>query len=153
MKVELWCIGKTKSKYLTPGMDEYVRRIDRYFPFRMVCLPGSKAKASGRMQSDEFARVQARIKTGDHLVLLDEGGSTYDSPGFADWLEGVLGKSRNRLVFLIGGPYGFSPEMYETADEMISLSKMTFPHDLIRLAFLEQLYRACTIMRKEPYHH
>ena len=128
MKTILIQVGKTVNKHFIAGISDYVERINHYMPF------------------------ECQLQTSDTVVLLDEHGREYRSIEFASWLEQKRNTAR-RLVFVIGGPYGFSPSVYQRANEQLSLSKMTFSHQMIRLTFAEQVYRACTIIKGEPYHH
>lgn len=143
MKAILIIVGKTREPYIQAGVDEYVRRIGRYMPFRVEVAPEERGSVG----------ALRLLRENDYVVLLDERGREYRSVEFAEWLNRMQGMSARRLAFVIGGAYGFSEEMYERADEKISLSKLTFSHELARLVFAEQLYRACTILRHEPYHH
>lgn len=143
MKAVLIIVGKTREPYIQAGVDEYVRRIGRYMPFRVEVAPEERGSVG----------TLRLLRENDYVVLLDERGREYRSVEFAEWLNRMQGMSARRLAFVIGGAYGFSKEVYERADEKISLSKLTFSHELARLVFAEQLYRACTILRHEPYHH
>lgn len=143
MKAVLIIVGKTREPYIQAGVDEYVRRIGRYMPFRVEVAPEERGSVG----------ALRLLRENDYVVLLDERGREYRSVEFAEWLNRMQGMSARRLAFVIGGAYGFSEKMYERADEKISLSKLTFSHELARLVFAEQLYRACTILRHEPYHH
>ncbi|MCI2082094.1 MAG: 23S rRNA (pseudouridine(1915)-N(3))-methyltransferase RlmH [Bacteroidales bacterium] len=140
MKVTLLLKGKTTDSYLKTGMDDYAARIGRYVNFEVVELKDSQD-------------LLKKIKPSDHLVLLDENGNAYDSVSWARHLESFFVHSSKDLVFAVGGPYGFTAREYARGDEMVSLSKMTFSHQLVRVIFLEQLYRAMTIIKGEPYHH
>jgi 23S rRNA (pseudouridine1915-N3)-methyltransferase len=156
MKVTLWQIGKTAFPYLEEGMGIYESRLKRYLPFQVETLPDVKnaQKLSGaQLKTKEGELILARLKPDDHLVLLDERGKMYASREWAKVWEGELMKPHKRIIFLIGGAYGFSEKVYERANAKLSLSKMTFSHQMIRLFFLEQLYRAMTILRNEPYHN
>lgn len=156
MKVEFWAIGKTREAWLREGVGVYCKRLRRYLPFGMVEIPD--VKGGGRLAERELVRREGeallgRLKAGDRLVLLDERGTARGSKGLARQLERRLQGADRRLVFAAGGAYGFSPAVHERADEQLSLSKMTLSHQLVRLFFCEQLYRAMTILRGEPYHH
>lgn len=149
-------VGKTGSANLKAGIEEYARRINRYIPFDIVALPDVKTSR----KLTEMAQKQAegemmlqRIQGGDHVVLLDERGRELTSREFSLDLERKAQTVAKQLWFIVGGPYGFSPAVYSRANEKLSLSKMTFPHEMVRLFFTEQLYRAFTIQRNEPYHH
>lgn len=155
MKVELWAIGKTNEAYLETGIEIFSKRLGHYLPFSMSLLPDIKAKVSdiAILKKEEGRGVLAKIAPGDWLVLLDERGQQFSSPEMSRWLEKRLHSNQRRLIFLIGGAFGFSDEVYGRANEQISLSKLTFSHQMVRLFFVEQLYRAMTIIRNEPYHN
>jgi len=155
MRITLIENGKTRDPFIREGVELFQKRIERYVPFRIETLPDLKNARTLNMQEvqkKEGALLLKRIKDRDYLVLLDERGSSYDSIAFAEHLNQLEAKI-SHLVFAIGGPYGFSEELYTHAREKISLSKMTFSHQLVRLIFMEQLYRAFTILKGEPYHH
>ena len=155
MKTELLLVGKTTDKNLQAGIDDYVGRIGHYMPFALTVIPelkNTKSLSEEQQKSLEGEAILKLLQPSDTLVILDEKGREYRSIEFASWLAKRQQTTR-RLVFLIGGPYGFSEAIYERANEKISLSKMTFSHQLVRLIFAEQLYRACTINKNEPYHH
>jgi len=131
------------------------KRLVHYVPFKIETIPDLKNTRNLTMkevQNQEAALWMKRIKSTDHLVLLDERGKEFDSIAFAEHLNALEGRV-NHLIFVIGGPYGFSEEVYRKAQAKISLSRLTFSHQLVRLIFLEQLYRAYTILKGEPYHH
>lgn len=156
MKIVLLAVGKTSHSYLVPGIENYIKRIGYYIPFDMLIIPDIKntKSLSFEQQKDlEGQSIQKMLEPNDYVVLLDEHGKDFTSINFSKYIESKMNTVPKRLVFIIGGPYGFSNEIKNIAKEKISLSKMTFPHDLIRLVFIEQLYRAMTIMRNEPYHH
>ncbi|MBX2892370.1 MAG: 23S rRNA (pseudouridine(1915)-N(3))-methyltransferase RlmH [Saprospiraceae bacterium] len=155
MKVELWAIGKTSEKYLETGIEIFEKRLKNYLPFSWTILPDVKLKTTNgaQLKQEEGKMALAKINPDDYLVLLDERGQELGSVQLARWLERRLAASHRRLIFLIGGAFGFSPEVYARANEQLSLSKMTFNHLMARLFFLEQLYRAMTILRNEPYHN
>lgn len=155
MKTILLQVGQTQDRRLTSLIADYASRIGHYMPFemRVVSLPksaGSMPEAVQRRREGEL--LLGQVADGDTLVLLDERGDERRSVDFASWLQKKANTTR-RMVFAIGGPYGFSDDVYRRADSMISLSRMTFSHQMVRLVFTEQLYRACTILRGEPYHH
>lgn len=155
MKTTLILVGKTTNKHLTTVIDDYVGRIGHYMPFSVVVVPelkNTKALSEEQQKEREGELILQKIKPTDTLVLLDERGSELSSVAFSQWLQRKQSSARN-LVFVIGGPYGFSKAVYNRADEQLSLSRMTFSHQLIRVVFAEQLYRACTIIKGEPYHH
>lgn len=156
MKIMLMAVGRTQSDYLVTGIDNYVKRINRYMPFELKVIPDIKAtrSLSEQQQKDAEGRLMlAALQPGDVMILLDERGKQYSSREFAAVVDRYALQSVKRLVFVIGGPYGFSKEMYDRADSQLSLSKMTFSHEMVRLFFTEQIYRAMTILRGEPYHH
>lgn len=156
MKIHFLVVGKTTEKYMQTGIDEYVRRLLRYIPFSMEVLPELKNAKNLTFEQQKEKDSQAilnALQDGDYVVLLDEKGKEYSSVAFSDYLARKMQIVPKRLVFVVGGPYGFSVEMYDRANEKLSVSKMTFSHQMIRLIFVEQLYRAMTIMRGEPYHH
>lgn len=149
-------VGKTTSANLRSGIEEYGRRINRYIPFDIIELPDVKTSRKLTEQAQKQAEGEMmlqRIQGGDFVVLLDERGREMTSREFAADLERKTLTVAKQLWFIVGGPYGFSPAVYSRANEKLSLSKMTFPHEMVRLFFTEQLYRACTIQRNEPYHH
>ena len=156
MKILLLCIGRTREKDVASSIERYCARIPHYIPFRMDCLPDVKtgpAMTPERQKALEGEKILASLQPGDFLLLLDERGREYTSREFAGWLDKKSVSLSGRLVLAVGGPYGFSKEVYERADSMLSLSKMTFPHELVRLFIVEQLYRAMAILRGKPYHH
>lgn len=156
MKIQLLVVGKTSSKYLSEGIGEYVKRVSRYVPFELRVLSDvktSKAMTPGRQKDLEGAAMLACVQPGDHVVLLDERGAGMTSREFSRFVDRKMVSLPRNLIFIIGGPYGFSGDVYKRADEMLSLSRMTFSHEMVRLFMVEQLYRAMTILRGEPYHH
>ncbi|MFA4181201.1 23S rRNA (pseudouridine(1915)-N(3))-methyltransferase RlmH [Xylanibacter rodentium] len=155
MKTLLILVGKTADKNFTAGINDYVQRINHYMPFDIITIPelkNTKKLTENQQKQLEGELIVKYIQTSDYVVLMDEHGKEYRSTDFAKWLVQKQNTAR-RLVFVIGGPYGFSQQIYDKANEMISLSKMTFSHQMVRLIFTEQLYRACTIIKGEPYHH
>ena len=155
MKSELILVGKTNNKHFVYCIDDYVERIGHYMPFSVTTIPelkNTKALTEELQKDREGELILKQIQLSDWVVLLDEHGVERRSVEYAAWLQQKQQQGR-RLVFVIGGPYGFSPAVYERANEKISLSRMTFSHQMVRLIFVEQLYRACTIIKGEPYHH
>jgi len=155
MKVECWCLGKTSEPYLKEGIEVYVKRLGFYFPFQWVELPDVKpklldAQALKRAEGQLFLQ---KIKPEDYVVLLDEAGREYTSVELSVWLERRFNAAPKRVLFLVGGAFGFSPDLYGRAQEKWSLSRLTFSHQMIRLFAVEQLYRAMTILKNEPYHN
>lgn len=156
MKVELWAIGKTNERYLEDGMALYEKRLKHYLPFQWSVLPdikGAGSLSAQQVKAKEGESILSKLKDDDLLILLDERGRSLSSEGFATYLDKKLQQSQRRLIFLIGGAYGFSDALYERAQDQLSLSSMTFSHQMVRLFFMEQLYRAMTILRNEPYHN
>lgn len=155
MKIELIQVGKTVNKIFVEGINEYLGRIKYYVPFNITTIPeikNTKSLSESQQKTLEGTLILKQLQAQDTVVLLDEHGKEFRSVEFAAWLEKQQQVAR-RLVFVIGGPYGFSDDVYERANSKISLSKMTFSHQMVRLIFCEQLYRACTIIQGEPYHH
>lgn len=155
MKIEVIQVGKTVNKIFVEGINEYLGRIKHYVPFNITTIPeikNTKSLSESQQKTLEGTLILKQLQAQDTVVLLDEHGKEFRSVEFAAWLEKQQQVAR-RLVFVIGGPYGFSDDVYERANSKISLSKMTFSHQMVRLIFCEQLYRACTIIQGEPYHH
>ncbi len=156
MKITLLAIGKTDDKHLETLIKMYSKRLGHYVPFALEILPDiKKAKhlSEDQQKQLEGAEILKRTNTSDHLILLDEKGNTYNSVKFANFLQKKMNGGLKNLIFVIGGPYGFSPEIYERSQGKVSLSAMTFSHQMVRLFMVEQLYRGFTILRNEPYHH
>ena len=156
MKISLVVIGKTDAAYFVDAINEYKNRLVHYIPFEMEVIPDIKNVKNLREDQQKEKEGEVILKTlqsGDYLVLLDEHGKSFTSMEFATYIERKMHVVPKRLVFVIGGPYGFSEAVYKAASEKISLSKMTFSHQMIRLIFVEQIYRAMTILNNEPYHH
>lgn len=155
MKTILLLIGKTQNKHFVAGINDYAERISHYMPFSITTIPelkNTKNLSEQQQKEQEGELIMKQLQPSDTVVLLDEHGKEYRSIEFASWLEKKQLNAR-RLVFIIGGPYGFSQDVYTRANEMVSLSQMTFSHQMVRLVFTEQIYRACTILKGEPYHH
>ena len=156
MKVALILVGKTVNKHFVELIDEYAGRVKHYIGFDMVTIPelkNTKNLSVEQQKQQEGALILKQLQSGDCVVLLDEHGKEFRSVEFAKYMEQKMQTVSKRLVFVIGGAYGFSPDVYAQANEKLSLSKMTFSHQMIRMIFVEQLYRAMTIMKGEPYHH
>ena len=156
MKVKLILIGKTKSKFLLDGENEYVKRLKHYCKFSELII--SDIKNAGKLSKKELKEkegnlVLTSIKNSDYVVLLDDKGLTLSSTGFAEFLNKKMVSSTSELVFVVGGAFGFSESVYKRANTKLSLSKMTFSHQMVRLIFKEQLYRAFSILKGEKYHH
>ena len=152
--LRLLLVGKTTDKHLDTLIADYQQRLTHYLPFEIKVLPDLKAgKLSFEQQKQlEGERILAAVPANARLILLDERGKQFRSMDFATYLEKQLAATPN-IIFVVGGPYGFSKDVYDRADNMLSLSLMTFSHQMIRLLFIEQLYRAMTILKNEPYHH
>ena len=156
MKIVLIVVGKTDNSFWNDALKVYRERLMHYIPFEMVIVPdvkNAKNMPETEQKDIESSMLLKNLQTGDYCVLLDERGQDFTSVQFAFWLEKKMHSVPKRLVFLIGGPYGVSNEVYQAASEKIALSKMTFSHQMIRPIFVEQLYRAMTILRNESYHH
>jgi 23S rRNA (pseudouridine1915-N3)-methyltransferase len=156
MKTALLQTGKTTDRNISALFDLYAGRIKKYSVFEVITIPELKntknMPVKDQKEKEGLKLIQA-LKNEDYVVLLDERGRELRTVEFADWIEKINNTSGKRVVFVIGGPWGFSDAVYERADLKMSLSKMTFPHQLVRLLFIEQLYRAFTIIKGEPYHH
>jgi 23S rRNA (pseudouridine1915-N3)-methyltransferase len=155
MRITLLQTGKTRDRFIIEGVEEFRKRVVRYAPFTIETVPdlkNTRNMSTKEIQQKEGDMILKRIKAGDYLILLDEHGKEFHSLGFARHLNALEGRV-NQVVFVIGGPYGFSEQVYRRANEKFSLSKLTFSHQLIRLLFMEQIYRAFTILKGEPYHH
>jgi 23S rRNA (pseudouridine1915-N3)-methyltransferase len=155
MKITLFWIGKTDEPYLRQGTELYESRIGKYLDFQAITIPDvRKGQMTPARQSElEATALLEKISPRDDVFLLDERGEMFSSAEMARFLEKKMLESTRNLVFVIGGPYGFHEKLYQRAQGTISLSRMTFSHQMVRLLFLEQLYRALTIIRGEPYHH
>ena len=156
MKIRLLLIGKTEENFLKTGISTYEMRVKRYIPFEIVEIPalknaGTLSQAEHNLR--ESALIQKQIFPGDLLVLLDEHGQEMRSSEFAIFLNKQFSSGNKNLVFVVGGPFGFDPSLKKKASIILSLSRMTFSHQMVRLFFAEQLYRALTILRGESYHH
>ncbi len=156
MKIVIIAVGKTSIGYVACGVEEFLKRANRYVPTELIVIPdvkSSKALSEDAQKQQEGRSIIAALQPGDIVTLLDERGKELTSREFSSMIERRMVQGIKRLVFVIGGPYGFSNEVYERADSKLSLSRMTFTHEMVRLFFMEQIYRAMTIMRGEPYHH
>lgn len=156
MKITLLCVGRTEYPPFREATDRYLKRIPHYVPIEYVELPDIKTTKSlteQKQKEQEGKTLLSKLNNSDYVVLLDERGREYTSRQFSEFIQSKMVCLPGRLVFVVGGPYGFSEEVYSRANSKLSLSKMTFPHELVRLFFVEQIYRAMTIMRGEPYHH
>lgn len=156
MTIKLLTIGKTDDKALQNLIDTYVNRLGHYNRFEFEIIPDLKKTKSLSVDQQKTAEgklILEKVTTSDVVVLLDENGKQFTSEAFSEYIQKRLNSGMKQLMFVIGGPYGFSEEVYARADAKISLSKMTFSHQMVRLFFVEQLYRAFSILRNEPYHH
>ncbi|HWV74390.1 MAG TPA: 23S rRNA (pseudouridine(1915)-N(3))-methyltransferase RlmH [Pseudosphingobacterium sp.] len=156
MKISLICIGKTDESYLNVGIEKYLNRLKHYINFTLNIIPdikNTKNLTQEQQKSKEAEQILKQLNQTDTIVLLDEKGSAPRSIDFAKFIDRHMLNSTQHLVFIIGGPYGFDRSIYDRAHSKLSLSNMTFSHQMIRLFFIEQLYRAHTILRGEPYHH
>ncbi len=156
MKIALLVVGRTVEQHYITAINEYIGRTKHFVSFDMEVIPelkNTRNLSMDQQKEKEGELILKALQPGDRVVLLDEYGKEYRSLDFAYWLEKKMNTVSKRLVFVIGGPYGFSRKVYEAAQEKISLSKMTFSHQMVRLIFVEQLYRAFTILNNGPYHH
>lgn len=156
MKITLLVIGKTDAKYFVDAIAEYQKRLVHYIPFDLEVIPdikNVKNLSEEQQKAKEGELILKSLQAGDYLVLLDDKGKEYTSVKFAEYIEKKMHAVPKRLIFVVGGPYGFSDEVYSRANEKLTLSRMTFSHQMVRLIFVEQLYRAMTILNNEPYHH
>ena len=156
MKVVLLVVGKTTDRHFEAGIAEYASRLSHYLQFSIEVIPELKSTRSmsqGEQKEREAIMIAKALQPSDHVVLLDEHGSERTSIEFARWMQRKMAMGLRRLVFIIGGPYGFADSVHMLAKEKVSVSRMTFSHQMIRLIFVEQIYRAMTILGGEPYHH
>ena len=156
MQIKLLAIGKTDNKAIQTLIDDYSSRLGHYIRFELEVIPDlkqSKSLSEALQKEKEGELILKKLSSSDELILLDERGKTYSSLEFSDYLQKKMNSGLKQLVLVIGGPYGFSESVYARANGKISLSKMTFSHQMIRMIIAEQLYRAFTIIRNEPYHH
>lgn len=155
LKVRLISVNKTSERWIKEGCEEYIKRLRRYLTLEVVDVEPvtSGRKSQADQKAEEGRLVLKQLKPGDFLILLDEQGRQNSSEEMADWINKKFVSVSSDIVFVIGGPYGFDDQLLKRANEKISLSKMTFTHQMVRLFFLEQLYRSMTILKNEPYHH
>jgi len=156
MKITLLVVGKTEDKYLIEGIDKYLNRLKHYIGFNLMVIPdlkNTKNLTEAQQKSKEAELILKQVNNSDLLILMDEKGKKYSSVAFANYLNKQMIGSIQHMVFVIGGPYGFDESVYKRANGSISLSDMTFSHQMVRLFFVEQLYRAFSILKGEPYHH
>lgn len=156
MKTLLLLVGRTTEPAFAQAIGEYVQRTRRYLTFDLEVIPelkNTRSLSAAEQKEREADLILRALQPGDHMVLLDEGGREMRSVEFAEWMRRKMNTLPRRLVFVVGGPYGFSPRVYQAAREKLSLSRMTFSHQMVRLIFVEQLYRAMSILNGSPYHH
>lgn len=156
MKGVLIVVGKTTDKRFEAIIQEYIERIRHYIPFTIEVIPelkNTKGLSQDEQKKREGEQILKNLQAGDYIVLLDEHGSERNSMDFASWMQKKMVAGPKRLVFIVGGPYGFSDAIHQKGNEEISLSRMTLSHQMIRMFFVEQIYRAMTILNGEPYHH
>ena len=153
MKLRLLWVGKTQEEWLKSGIDEYRRRIGRYFPIEISEVREEKGAEAETMRQKECERLEKALARGSRLVLLDERGEELTSPQFADVIGRYRDSGTQELAFAIGGAYGFSESIRSRAHRTVALSRMTFTHQMVRLFLVEQIYRGCTILNNEHYHH
>jgi 23S rRNA (pseudouridine1915-N3)-methyltransferase len=149
-------VGATDKKYLLEGIEDYQKRLIHYIPFEIKVIAdirNSRNFSADQQKEREGKAILDLVSTGDELVLLDVEGAEFSSSGLANWIGKRMLAGTRQLIFVVGGPYGFSDDVYKRANSNMSLSRLTFPHQLVRLLFIEQLYRAMTIIKGEPYHH
>ena len=156
MNIKLITIGKTDNKNLQTLIEEYKKRLSFYIKFNLEIIPdikNVKNLSEAQQKEKEGELILSKIAPTDNLILLDENGKTFSSVGFSEFLQKKMNAGIKTLVFVIGGPYGFSETVYQKANGKVSLSEMTFSHQMVRLFVIEQLYRSFTILKNEPYHH
>ena len=156
MKITLLVIGKTEDKYIKEGIEKYLNRLKHYIKFELIEIPelkNTKSLSEEQQKVKEAELLSKQLSNQDYVVLLDERGSEFTSVQFSTFINKKMIGSIQNLVFIVGGPYGFAPLLQSIAKDKISLSKMTFSHQMVRLFFVEQIYRAFTILKGEPYHH
>jgi len=156
MQIKLMCIGKSVKGFLEDGEKHYLDKLKHYINFKVEMYPDvkqSKQTSEDEIKKKEGELFLSKLSSSDTVVLLDEHGKQFSSIDFSEFLQGYMNRGLKTLVFVVGGPYGFSDEMYSRANGQLSLSKMTLTHQMIRLFFIEQVYRGMTILKNEPYHH
>jgi 23S rRNA (pseudouridine1915-N3)-methyltransferase len=156
MKILIIHCGKTEDKYLIEGVEKYENRLKHYLPVETIYIPAlknTKALSKEEQKEKEGISILSKVQNTDFIILLDEKGKQFTSVDFSKYITQHMNGGTRRIVFITGGPYGFSEEVYAKANYKIALSAMTFSHQMVRLFFIEQLYRAMTIQKGEPYHH
>ncbi|SNS10283.1 23S rRNA (pseudouridine1915-N3)-methyltransferase [Belliella buryatensis] len=156
MQIKLIAVGKTDSRAIQELIEEYVKRLGFYIKFDFEIIPdlkNTKSLSESNQKEKEGELILKKLQSADELILLDENGKQFSSVDFSEYLQKKMNSGLKQLVFVIGGPYGFSDAIYQRANGKVSLSKMTFSHQMVRVFFIEQIYRAFTILKNEPYHH
>ncbi len=156
MKITLLTVGKTEDAYIREGIEKYVKRLKHYIKLELADLPelkNTKSLSQDQQKAREAEMILKKVAATDYLILLDEKGKEFTSEQFATYINKHMVGAASNLVFVVGGPYGFDASVHARANDKVSLSRMTFSHQMVRLFFIEQLYRAFTIIKGEPYHH
>lgn len=156
MEICVLSIGKISTNWILEGLNQFEPRINRYNKFSSIILPdvkNSKSLSKETLKEEEGRLIISQLNSSDHVVIMDEKGIEFTSRGYAEWIQKQMNTGKKRLVIVIGGPYGFSKDVYARADSKIALSLMTFTHEMAKLIVTEQIYRAMTILKGEPYHH
>ena len=153
MKTEFWMTGKTDKTNIREEIDFYLKRIRQFIPFEIVEIKPPKSKSAEMTKENESEYILKQLRADDFLILLDEKGKEFSSPGFSKYIGNLFNTVNTKLVFVAGGAYGFNHTLIKRANSLVSLSKMTFTHDMVRIIFMEQFYRALTIMNNHPYQH
>jgi 23S rRNA (pseudouridine1915-N3)-methyltransferase len=156
MKIQFWSVGKAHENYIKPGVEDFTHRLQKYFPVEWLIIPSPKNSSTlpeAEQKKKESEALLALIKKDDYLVALDEKGKEFTSEQLASFIQSRANESVKRMIFLIGGAYGIDDALLKKANHKWSLSQLTFPHQLVRLILAEQVYRACSILRNEKYHH
>ena len=156
MNINLIIVGKTEEKFLNEGIDMYLNRLKHYINFNIICIPelkNVKSFSQEQIKVKEGEKILEKINTSDELILLDEVGKEFNSVGFSNFIQTKINSGLKTLTFVIGGAYGFSDDVYKRGNQKIALSQLTFSHQMVRLFFVEQVYRAFTIIKNEKYHH
>lgn len=153
MKISIWSVGKNHEAYIKEGVAEFTKRISHYYPIDWLIIAPSKASQPIAIKKEEAQNIMKQMASNDVLILLDETGKMLNSPGLAQLIQQKANQSTQKIIFLIGGAYGVSDDIKKRANHTWSLSQLVFPHMLVRLILTEQIYRACSILANEKYHH
>ena len=153
MKISIWSVGKNHEAYIKDGVAEFTKRINHYYPIDWLIIAPSKATQPAAIKKEEAQNIMKPMASTDVLILLDETGKMLNSPGLAQLIQQKANQSTQKIIFLIGGAYGVSDDIKKRANHTWSLSQLVFPHMLVRLILTEQIYRACSILANEKYHH